>query len=429
MDLALTGLLLLLSLGIAVFPRGERPVVVIAAVGIGVTGLINLMPFRSRSGRLSDGARLFELRSDVRTAQAAEAQKTANKLRRDGRTSELLKLHAELEIPGGRMSVAQATSLTMVEFNVALLAGVPREEAALAERRVTVLSRDHDLGRAQPIGYLTLALLRLRLGGPGSHAEAERLCDQALAVKDVPDSVRRIALAAVIVSRQARGLPYEDVRATAATLKTAERSPEALAASLRAAFGPEGFLDAFRAGDPDTRLGAGSLAAVLRRQGRIGDLLELHKGFELPEGRDAAALARSMHEVEWNLLLVPGVPREQIDEVASRVMWLLENYPFEAEGDSMPLPAVQHTLALARLRQGRFEEVEPLCAAGLAGDYGPDARATILATIVMARRALGQPHADLLAEAVAASADAGLVAEAGLGTPHQAAAGIPRAEL
>ncbi len=73
---------------------------------------------------------------------------------------------------------------------------------------------------------------------------------------------------------------------------------------------------------------------------------------------------------------------------------------------------MEHTLALARLRQGRFDEVEPLCESGLAADFGPDNRATILATIVIARRALGRPHADLLAEAVALSPDADLVAEA-----------------
>jgi hypothetical protein len=56
--------------------------------------------------------------------------------------------------------------------------------------------------------------------------------------------------------------------------------------------------------------------------------------------------------------------------------------------------------------------VEPLCASGLALDIGPDSRATLLATLVLARRALGQPHAELLAEAVALSPDADLVAEA-----------------
>jgi hypothetical protein len=56
--------------------------------------------------------------------------------------------------------------------------------------------------------------------------------------------------------------------------------------------------------------------------------------------------------------------------------------------------------------------VESLCAPGLAGDYGPDTRATILATVALARRALGQPYADLLAKAMALSPNADLVAEA-----------------
>lgn len=420
MDLVIAGLLAA-SLKIAVFPQGARPLVVVAAVGIGVTGLVNLMPFRNRSGRLSDGARLFELRSDVR---AAEAHDTAAELRRAGRTSELLKLHAGLEIPERRINVAQAVRFTLVEFNVAMLADLPREDAALAERRVTLLLRYGDLGRGEPIAYVTMALLRLRLGGPGSYAKAEQFCEQALAVKDMPDRMRRTVLGVVIVSRRARGLPYDDVRTTAAALKTPNGGPETVAASLMVVLGPEVFLEAFRAGDAGTRLAIGTLAAVLRRQGRIGDLLELHKAFKLPEGGFAAEQARSMHEVGCNLLLTQGVRREEVDEVASRVMWILGNYPFAAEGGSMPLAAVEHTLALARLRQGRFEEVEPLCASGLAGDYGPDARATILATIVLARRALGLPQADLLDEAVALSLDADLVAEAALGTAHEPAAGL-----
>ena len=60
-------------------------------------------------------------------------------------------------------------------------------------------------------------------------------------------------------------------------------------------------------------------------------------------------------------------------------------------------------MALARLRQGRFAEVEPWCASSLASDLRPDDRATVLATIAMARRALGQPYEEPLAEAVALS--------------------------
>ena len=291
------------------------------------------MPVRTRSGGLSDGARLFELRSDVRAAvraaqaleaqkQALEAQKTAFRLLRAGRAAELLELHAGLEVPAQRMSGAMARRLAVVEFGVALLAGLAGEDASLAERRVSLLLRDDYPGLVRPIAALTLALLRLRLGGlPGSHAEAERLCDQALAAKELPDSMRRIALAAVIVSRQARGLPSEDVRETAAArLKTAEQGLDPRVAELTAILDPEGFLTAFRAGAPGTRLGAGSLAVMLRRQGRTGELLELHKGFEVPQGDYKSDLAMSLHEIEYSLLLISGLPREVIDEAASRVV-------------------------------------------------------------------------------------------------------------
>ena len=151
---------------------------------------------------------------------------------------------------------------------------------------------------------------------------------------------------------------------------------------------------------------------MLRRQGRIGELLELHAGFGAPAGAHWRAQARSLHVVEYNLLCVPGLPPEVIDEAAVRTRWLVDSYPFKAKEDPELQPAMEHSLAVARLRQGRFGEVEPLCESGLAADFGPDNRATVLATIVIARRALGQPHADLLAEAVALSPDADLVAEA-----------------
>jgi hypothetical protein len=154
---------------------GERPLVVAAALGLGVTGLINLMPFRLRSGRLSDGARLFELRSDVRAATALEAQKTAARLLRAGRAAELLELHTGLDVPDRRMSVAQARALAVVECSVALLAGLPPTDASLAERRASFLLRDYPEGFVRSVSSLTLALLRLRAGGAETHAEVERL--------------------------------------------------------------------------------------------------------------------------------------------------------------------------------------------------------------------------------------------------------------
>jgi hypothetical protein len=150
----------------------------------------------------------------------------------------------------------------------------------------------------------------------------------------------------------------------------------------------------------------------LRREGRIGELLELHAEFRVPDGPHALEQTVSLHNLEWNLLLVPGLSAQTFDQAARRVHWVLANYPFDTDEDSLPRPAAEHTMALARLRQGRFAEVEQWCASGLATDLPRKDRATVLATIAMARRGLGQPYEALLAEAVALSPQADLVPEA-----------------
>jgi hypothetical protein len=410
-DLALAGLAV--AVAVAASGQAARPLAVAVALGFAVTGLANLLPYRNPSGRLSDGARLFELRSDARTAQLREAQRKSTRLLHMGRAEELLELQAALDDPSDGMSTAEAVIRTVIEFNVAGLAGLPDDAARRAARRLEMLARRRDLGTAEAAAQLALALLRLRQGGRDGCAAAEQHCAQALAAKNMPDSVRRLALAAIIVSREARGLPDADIHATAAaTLPESDDGPEAMAAGLKARLHPEATLRAFRAGDPAARLGVGSIAVMLRRQGRIGELLDVHAGFGAPAGRNWRAQAGSLHNVEYNLLCVPGLPPEVIDQVAVRARWLMDNYSFRAKVDSELRCAMEHTVALARLRQGRFDEVEPLCESGLAADVGPDGRAAVLATLVIARRALGQPHADLLAEAVALSPDADLVAEA-----------------
>jgi len=410
-DLAAAGLVLASS---AAAVARTPPLVIAAADGLAMAGLLNLLPYRTRSGGLTDGAQLFELRSGIAAAKLRAARQSADRLLRAGRTAELLELHAVLDVPGGRLSAAQAADLALVEFDVAVLPGrLPGDAAQLAERRVSDLARQQDPGRVAPLAYVTLALLRLRQGGAHGYGEAERLCEQALAGKYVTDLSRRIAFAAVIMSRQARGLPHDDVRAAAAAaLVPGIRSPEAMAAELSAVFDPDAALRAFRHGDPGARLGAGSIATLLRRQGRTGELMELHAGFGMPAGQYALEQARSLQTVEYNVLLVPDLPPEMLDEAASRVQWITANYPYEQRKEPRHHAALEHTLAVARLRQGRFGEVEPLCAPGQAADLGPDDRATVLATIALARRALGQPHAALLAEAAALSPDADLVAEA-----------------
>jgi hypothetical protein len=412
-DLALAGLVLASSAAVA-YGHGAPPLAVTAADGLAMVGLSGLMPFQSRSGELTDGARLFELRSGVATSRLLEAARAAAPLLRAGRATELLELHAGLDVPDGPLSVPQAASLATVELQVALLPGrLPGEAARLAERRVSALARQQDLGPAALLAYLALALLRLRQGDAQGHAEAERLCQRVLTAKGAGDPVRRMAFTAAILSRQGRGLPHADLCATAAaTLVPAARGPEAMAADLSAVLDPEAALRAFRRGDPGARLGAGAIAGLLRRQGRTRELLELHTGFGRPAGPHAAEQARSLECVEYNVLLEPGLPPEVLDEAASRVQWIAASYPHEQQEDPKVHAAMEHTLAVARLRQGRFGEVEPLCAPSLATDVGPDNRATVLATIALARRALGQPHASLLAEAVTLSPDADLVAEA-----------------
>jgi hypothetical protein len=74
------------------------------------------------------------------------------------------------------------------------------------------------------------------------------------------------------------------------------------------------------------------------------------------------------------------------------------------------------------LRQGQAQVVEDLCQVVLASpEVSPANRATVLATIALARQALGQPYERLLDEAVALDPEADLVAEA---SSRSAAAGI-----
>jgi hypothetical protein len=419
-DLALAGLALIIS-ATAASGQPARALAVAVALGFAVVGLGGLMPYRSRSKRLSDGARLLELRSDTRTAQLRAIQNRAARLAQTGRAEELLQLHAGLGDPSDRANTPQAVIRALIETNVAFLAGLPDDAAQLAARRLEMLMSRRDLGPAEATAHLALALLLLRQAGQDGYAAAEQHCARALALKGSPGSVRPAALGAIIVSRQARGLPYEDVLATAAATQPALDYPvDTTAAHLKAIVHPEATLRAFRAGDPGARVGAAPIAVLLRRQGRVSDLLDLHAGLGAPEGGYSRDEAESVHAVEDSLLLVPGLPPAVVNEAAIRAQWLADNYPFNGKENPKNRAAIQHTLAVARLRQGRFAEVEPLCGPGLADDHGPDGRASILATVVLARRALGQPHADLLAEAVALSAGADLVVEARSGAESAA---------
>jgi hypothetical protein len=167
-------------------------------------------------------------------------------------------------------------------------------------------------------------------------------------------------------------------------------------------------LAAYRQGVPEARINPHLLAMLLRREDRIAELLELHAGLAEPDKALDEAYGGAFVECEWNVLTVPGLPVAEADLAAAR----LERLPRFSRPDRQVWMAA--TLALTRLRQGRFAEVGPLCADALAGEPDQDkrAQARVLATVVLARRALGQPHAELIAEAESLAPDDDLVAEA-----------------
>jgi hypothetical protein len=158
------------------------------------------------------------------------------------------------------------------------------------------------------------------------------------------------------------------------------------------------------------------LMFLLRRDGRTADLLRMHGTLRPPP--DVAAtvgsaerVARRFAEVEWAVVTVPDLPLPTADLAAKRLEWVAENVP------DVERPAALHSLAVARLRQGRYGEVEALCAPALAADLTGENRATVLATIAMARRALGQPWQEHLAEAIRLAPQADLVPEAAVQQP------------
>jgi hypothetical protein len=165
-------------------------------------------------------------------------------------------------------------------------------------------------------------------------------------------------------------------------------------------------LAAYREGAPAARDNVHLLAMMLRREGRVAELLELHAGAAVPDELLAEANRGAFVEFEWNVLAVPGLPVSEANRAAAR----LERLPAFSRQDRQIFLAT--TQALARLRQGRFADVEPLCADPLAGELEPDRHARVLATVALARRALGQPYSELIAEAESLAPDDDLVGEA-----------------
>ena len=164
-------------------------------------------------------------------------------------------------------------------------------------------------------------------------------------------------------------------------------------------------LAGYRARIGDARERRHALMMLLHRAGRFEELLRIHTDpMELPAGPSAQRVA-VVHNVEYAVLTVPGIPKSAARLASQRVIWAMDNH-------AEPKDHMRHTLALALLRQGHAGHVEPLCQRVLAASLLPRQRATVLATIALARHALGQEPGPALDEALSLDAQADLVTEA-----------------
>jgi hypothetical protein len=133
----------------------------------------------------------------------------------------------------------------------------------------------------------------------------------------------------------------------------------------------------------------------------------------LPE-RPETEYLNIVHALSWKVVAKPDVSARLADLARTRVEWVLSHVGKRDE-EARPRPRdVRHTLAVVRLRQGQPAEVRRLCADALAADLDSDDRATVLATVAMAKHQLYLPASarQFLGEALALDPDAELVPEA-----------------
>jgi hypothetical protein len=366
----------------------------------------------------------------VTRAQPLAAWAVAVKMVRDNRADRLLEVHRRLEMPPPPISAQAATMIAWLEFRVLFLFRVlPDEVLESAGKRLAAINSSGALRETVPWDYLALALLRLR---QRRYDEVERLCGEVQASAGATAAVRATAFAMACLARQEQGQPDEDVIAAAAIwdVDLADNVADIRRALVRDqvcadfdGYAPDRpgqndpartsrLLAAYRDADRVALHQAGLLARMLLDEGRIDELRELHGTFPMPPGPDAKQHVIALGNVSYVVLLDPGVPAEVVAEAGSRVSWILEAMTFEGPG-VVHRAALRHTMALARLRQGRLSEVEALCAESLALPQIPAAnRASVLATVVLARQALGEPCDALLTEAMMLAPHATLVAQA-----------------
>lgn len=123
-------------------------------------------------------------------------------------------------------------------------------------------------------------------------------------------------------------------------------------------------------------------------------------------------LLNIVHALSWKVVAKPNVPARLADLAGTRVEWVLGHV--EKRDEKVRPRDVRHTLAVVRLRQGQPADVRRLCADALAADLDHDDRASVLATVAMAKHQLCllASARQALDEALALDPDAELVPEA-----------------
>lgn len=227
------------------------------------------------------------------------------------------------------------------------------------------------------------------------------------------------------------GAPGRDQRARAADSRAWRKSAGKRDAGFAAEFGKlasladnptaseagemaDRWLAAFGQRRPGTLESAPAAARVLRRLARTDELVKLQEDYPEPTGHLARPVtAAGAAGIAWEVVAEPGVPAQTVAATAAGLQRLLDTYEFRGQQAGPHKEAVRHALAVARLRQNRPREVPSLCVRELARkDLTDTERASVLATLVLARQQLGQPYRDLLEQARALDPDADLVAEA-----------------
>ena len=155
---------------------------------------------------------------------------------------------------------------------------------------------------------------------------------------------------------------------------------------------------------PAAQRALSELAGLLLTAGRIDDLLWLHR--KRVTLSDSPPRVSTVHALEWAVATIPDLPLGEANRAGRRMQWVIKH------SSAHNRPIALHTLAVVRLRQGQPSYVSDLCAPLLASSPTPSRRASVLATLAMARHASGLSGREALAEALELDPQARLVQEA-----------------